>query len=197
MSGRSSVDSGKRSGVNTPIDHESDRFAREGIRNTLIDYRVTHLRKSARHAGLAAGRSKAWMRDLENREVSNSLHWKFNEVHAWSAAVGLDFLVGLENIAVLPIDLIGPLMRTAVRQSAFGGVGMMEYLRTVRLEMGVAEKVLADRLQLGRGSVWDLENSDNPKVSSLQRYARALGGVIVFDFDRIELPEVTPMPLPF
>lgn len=194
MSVRSSAGSGKLSGVNTPIDHEADRLSREEIRTTLVQCRVVHQRKSARHCALAAGRAKSWMRDLENPKVSNSLHWKFNEVHAWSSAVGLDFMVGLEGIAVLPIDLIGPLMRTAIRQSAFGGVGMLEYLQTLREQMGVRQSVLAQRLGAGRGSMWDLENSDNPKISTLQRYARALGGLIVFDFERIEFPDLPELP---
>jgi DNA-binding XRE family transcriptional regulator len=124
------------------------------------------------------GRGEDWVSDLENR--SNSLHWKFDNIHQWGQAVGVDIFLSIEGIAPLSLRQIGPLARMAIDSSAFGGIGLMEYLRALRIEMGVEQAEIARRMRVNTGTVWDIEESANPKISSLQRYVRALGGSLRF-----------------
>ena len=68
----------------------------------------------------------------------------------------------------------------AIHSSQYGGVGLLEYLKTLRIQMGIEQVEMGRRLGVNHGSIYDLEESGNPKVSSLQRYVRAMGGSLVF-----------------
>jgi DNA-binding XRE family transcriptional regulator len=124
------------------------------------------------------GHGTRWVADLENR--SDSLHWRFDNVWAWGRAVGVDVGLEIEGIAPLSLLKIGPLARMSINDTIFGGVGLLEYLKTLRAEMGIEQREMARRLGVNHGSIWDVEESDNPKISSLQRYVRAMGGSLKF-----------------
>ena len=58
----------------------------------------------------------------------------------------------------------------------FGGVGAMDYLKKAREALGVSQMDLANTLKIVKSGVYKLENSDDPRLSSVMRYARGLGG---------------------
>lgn len=167
----------KLSGVNTPTDHPMDSYSREYMRSKLRQKRLvdglTFLQLSR-----GAGRGDKWASSMEGR--NSSLHWKFDDLWLWGRTLGLDIFLEIDGIAPLSLLKIGPLARMAINDSIFGGVGLLEYLKTLRIEMGIEQVEMGRRLGVNHGSIWDLEESDNPKVSSLQRYVRAMGGSLKF-----------------
>lgn len=166
-----------RTGVNIPSDHPSDARNREDLLAALKSARLRHGFNYVQ-LGRRNGRGDKWVGDLENR--SDSLHWRFDNVWEWGRAVGVDIFLEIEGITPLSLRKIGPLARLAINDSMFGGVGLLEYLRNLRIEMGIEQVEMGRRMGVNHGSVWDIEESDNPKISSLQRYVRAMGGSLKF-----------------
>ena len=52
---------------------------------------------------------------------------------------------------------------------------LVELLRTIRLNRGVTQKVLAERLAVDHSQIGNLENGTNWRVATLQRWCRGLG----------------------
>lgn len=167
----------KVSGANTPTDHVEDLTNRQDLLRALKSARVRH-GFTYIELGRRNGRGDKWVTDLENR--SDSLHWRFNNVWEWGRAVGVDIFLDIDGIAPLSLQRIGPWSHLALKQSTFGGIGMLEYLRALRTDMGVDHREMARRMDVTHGTVWDIESSDNPKISTLQRYVRAMGGSLRF-----------------
>ena len=61
------------------------------------------------------------------------------------------------------------------------GVGAMDLMVSARKGRGLSESQIAEKLGIKRGVVYQLEHSDNPRLSTIMRYGRALGGWVEFD----------------
>jgi hypothetical protein len=173
-----------RSTANRFLDHPDDLRKREWLRAYLISCRANKARSRDRVVlSLTAGKHPGWLTELEDR--TNSLFWKFDSVNAWGKVVGVDVTVHPKLNPVLDEELIGPLARTGVRQSAFSAIGLLEYCRTWREYVGISLKDLEQVLDINHGSLYNIEQSSNPRISTMQKYIRAMGGELEFHIEPI------------
>lgn len=169
-----------RSTANHFQDHLDDERVREDLRDQLIGARrATGLDSAA--LSRRVGHYEDWLYRLEQK--SDSRTWKFNSISDWGRAVGLDVWVHPVIHPVLPENKIGPMARAGVTMAPFSGVGFMEYARDWRVFHGIEQKELAARLDVVHSTMWAIEESDNPRISTMQRYIRALGGELEFHLE--------------
>lgn len=90
----------------------------------------------------------------------------------------LDFRPDVELRGFVLADT--PMIRIGALNPTFRGVGLLESFRLVREQMDVTGTELGRRMGCTDSSVSKIENSDNPKLASLMRYARGLGGELKF-----------------
>jgi DNA-binding XRE family transcriptional regulator len=170
------------------LDDDTEDFeVREKIR-TALKVRRRQVGMFAKTASLNAGRPKEWCGYLERPEKTSSFHWRFNDIHQWAEVLGVDLYMVPELNPVLPEDRIGPLARTGVTMSSMSAVGTLEYLRDWRVFHGIEQKDLGARLGVGHSTMWAIEESANPKISTVQRYCRGLGGRISFHMEKVDIP---------
>lgn len=100
----------------------------------------------------------------------------------WSTLFGL--VDGVDKKLVVEFhdlpDVSAPMYELGLNSPGFGGVGAMDFLKRAREALGVSQGDLAQRLKIVKSGVYKLENSDDPKLSSIMRYARGLGGYARF-----------------
>lgn len=105
----------------------------------------------------------------------------------WSTAYGLVDGVGLR----LSVEFDGlPQVSTTFSEMAkkspvFGGIGAMEFLKAAREDLGISQLDLAKTLKIVKSGVYKLENSDDPRLSSIMRYARGLGGSARYKIEEV------------
>lgn len=165
-------------------DHPDDELVRETLRQQLIQAR-RETGFDSRTLSRAAGRGEEWIHVLENH--SPSAYWLFNNLNQWGRTVGLYVWVHPRLYPVLPEDMIGSLARAGIVSSQFSGVGFMEYCRDWRVFHGIEQRDIAYRLDIVHSTAWAIEESNNSRISSMQRYVRALGGVLEFQTERFEI----------
>lgn len=177
MSEPSSEVSAKSIGVNLYSDHEMDRMSRKNLYRNLERMRVM-AQLSQRDVSTRAQRNPDWLKELGD---TDSYYWKFNEVHDWARALNVAIRFNTIGVAVLPEARIPTLMRVAEHTPIFTGVAMLAYFGALRDHLGYEQKYVAQRMGVNHGTMYAIENSDNPRLSTLQRYARALGGALMFE----------------
>lgn len=101
----------------------------------------------------------------------------------WSTLYGLvdgtDRMLFVNFRDLPPVS--SPMHEMAKTSPAFGGVGAMDFLRRCREDMGVTQVEMADRLKIVKSGIYKLESSDDPRLSSIMRYARGLDGYARFE----------------
>lgn len=183
-----------RSTANHFQDHLDDESVREQLRSELIAARKAtgfDVRTLAR----CAGRGDEWLYQLEQR--SNSAFWLFDSVNQWGRAVGLDVWAHPNIQPVLPENKIGSLARAGISYSVFSGVGFLEYCRDWRVFHDIEQRHIMAELDIVHSTAWAIEESTNPRISSMQRYIRALGGVLEFHTERFEIEPPRSPAAPF
>lgn len=149
--------------------HPDDREALE----SLIDQFTAHRRSrgvSDRVIARALGVGMAALWYLENRRPANPL---VATLQAYGEVAGLVLLIDLEDLPdVTPSPAV-----VSLRAAGYLGTASIAYLRQAREALGWSR----NRIQAEQGWKWSslagLENRDaEPLVSSVQRYARCLGG---------------------
>lgn len=181
-------------GANRYSDHELDRLSRKTLHHGLEGLRIAKgLLQS--EVSTIAGRNPDWLKELDQ---TDSYYWKFNELHDWARALNAMIQFNTVGLAVLPEAKIPALMRVAESGPMFAGVAMLDYLRVLRNHLGYEQKYVADRMGVNHGTMYAIENSDNPRLSTLQRYTRALGGALIFEaqgypeYIKFEMPGKEP-----
>lgn len=97
--------------------------------------------------------------------------WLWNQTFSLCQGAMLVLRVEFDNI-----DGRSALWDMSQTMRQFQGVGAMELLKDATQNLGLTNQQLADRLGIVKSAVWkSLEGSD-PRLSTIQRYARALGG---------------------
>jgi DNA-binding XRE family transcriptional regulator len=76
-----------------------------------------------------------------------------------------------------------PLYEMGLINNALLGVGALESLRKAREDMGLSHQELGRLMGIVKSGVYKIENGDDPKLSSIMRYARALGGRAVYGIE--------------
>ena len=174
------------SNVSPGLGHPYDVDHREYIRALLTDAR-TFRGMSATGLALAAGQPKSLITDFENRE--NSSHWwRMASLQRWAMVLNMQFTVGFGDIG-LEANRIYQKMATSdqywadliqgrLRQPMNEGWVAMEILANIRKERGYEEAEMADKLGIKRGTLQNMERTKSPRLSTIQRYTRGLGGMV-------------------
>lgn len=183
-----------RSTANHFYDHPDDAQRREALREQLVEARKS-VGVDMALLGLAVGRYDQWLYRCEMH--SRSQFWKLNTVYDWGRAVGLNVFVHPNITPVLPESAIGPLARAGISNPAFSGVGFLEYVKEWREFKGIGTNELADRMDVNHGTIHAIDQSDNPRISTMQRYIRVLGGRLEFHVEPIKDWRFVPVPPPF
>lgn len=171
-----------RSTANRFLDHPDDLRKREWLRAYLIACRESKARSRDRVVlSLTAGKHPGWLTELEDR--TNSIFWKFDSVNAWGRVVGIEVTVHPKLEPVLPLEEIGVLARAGINNSAFSAVGFLEYCEDWRHVNGITMKDMEQRLDINHGSLYNIEKSSNPRISTMQKYIRAMGGELEFHLE--------------
>lgn len=100
----------------------------------------------------------------------------------WSTFVNLAESLAFEpDVQVTGFVLAeSPMMGLGAVNPTFRGVGLLESFRLVREGLDLSAVKMGERMGLSDTTVAKIENSDNPKLVSLMRYARGLGGELKF-----------------
>lgn len=100
----------------------------------------------------------------------------------WSTLYGL--VDGADRMLVVEFhglpEVSSAMHEMAKTSPAFGGVGAMDFLRRCREDKCVTQLQMAGRLKIVKSGIYKLESSDDPKLSSIMRYARGLDGYARF-----------------
>lgn len=183
-----------RSTANHFQDHPDDAMRRESLRLELIKARRC-VGADMALLGMAIGRYPEWLYRTETH--SRSQFWKFNTLYDWGRAVGHNLYVHPNIKPVLRESVIGPLARAGISNPAFSGVGFLEYVKAWRDFHEIGTNALAERMDVNHGTIHAIDESDNPRISTMQRYIRALGGYLEFHLEPIKDWRFVPVPPPF
>jgi DNA-binding phage protein len=184
----------ERSTANHSLDHPEDATIREVLRAQLIGARKA-VGVDMALLGLAVGRYDQWLYRTEVH--SRSEFWKFNTVYDWGRAVGMNVFVHPRLTPVLKDHLIGPLARAGVSNPAFSAVGFLEYVQAWANFKGIEQRHIAKALDVNHGTMYAINESNNPRILTLQKYVRALGGRLEFHVEPIRDWRFVPVPPPF
>lgn len=103
--------------------------------------------------------------------------WHWSTLHDLCKALNVE----LDMIIDVPDLVSTPMLRVGWENMNFWGVGILDAFRATRMARGMSMEVFGrDRMDLSKSGVFKLEISDDPKIHSIQRYARGLGGKITF-----------------
>lgn len=76
-----------------------------------------------------------------------------------------------------------PLYGMGLAGNAFLGVGALESLKKIREDAGISYTEMGSLMGVVKSGVYKIETGDDPKLSSIMRYARALGGRAVYGIE--------------
>lgn len=121
------------------------------------------------------GHAHGFMRipwDLDRR--TEDWHWStlFGLVDGAGGEVGFK----LHDLEIPVTSMLG----LGLANPVYMGVGLLESLRQARHDMGVGVREMGRRMQMVQSNVRKLEAADDPRLSSIMRYARGLGGRILY-----------------
>lgn len=80
-------------------------------------------------------------------------------------------------------DVSTPMWRIGLNTPSLLGIGVMDMLAEMRRVLDIPYQEVARRIGTVKSNVPKLEDADNPKLVSPMRYARALGGRIVYTIE--------------
>lgn len=110
------------------------------------------------------------------RPVSNPIgSWTWNTVIGICKAVMV-----IPKIKVVNFDAPSVMWEAAKTNPDLLGVGVIDLLNCQRVKDGISTTDAAEAMGVGRAIVWEIEHSDNPRLSTIQRYARALQGRVEY-----------------
>lgn len=153
------------------VDHGLDQSNRENCKTALRD----RIQKR-----LDAGLTIAF--------ISESLHHGHDfmklafrepdDTATWLWSTWFELGVGARSLVRMKIsgvdDLTHPLWDMGNVQPLYQGIGALAILKVLRQAKGVTMRDMARMMTVSRSNIYAIEESGNPRVSTLQRYARAL-----------------------
>lgn len=102
--------------------------------------------------------------------------WKWSTFTNLADALAFEPEVEVQGFVLAPSAMMG----IGAVNPAFRGVGLLESMRLVRENLGLSAVRMGEAIGCSDTTIGKIENSDNPKLVSLMRYARALGGELKF-----------------
>lgn len=145
------------------LEHPDDLAEREGVRKVLAKVR-TQQGLSVMQVARATGHDDTMIYHLEDPDWS-SYRLRFADLFGWAGALNMAYSVELDNLGCT----VGPWHEN---QCAM----VMETLSAIRVRDGRELSEIATKLAVSESTVRDIEQSPNPRISTAQRYTRALGG---------------------
>lgn len=115
------------------------------------------------------GHRPAFMSRILNTHASS---WKYNDWLELSAGALCATKIDFWN---LPDCVESPLWEMSKTNPAYRGVGAMELLKKVRLRHGWTHRSLAAEKGVVYSAIRQVEESDNPKLGTICRYAQWVG----------------------
>lgn len=175
--------------ANTVNDTKTDELTREILRGMLRQARIDQGLSDAK-VSFFANRKPGWAIRMENRDVSHTERWTWDDVYRWGRAVGRIVRPNPIGLNLPHLAEMKPMMLISMEQAELAGIAVLEMFRQIHEATGADQRELAEALGVGHGSMWALLNSDNPRIITLQRFARALGGELRFELERCDLPQI-------
>lgn len=103
--------------------------------------------------------------------------WHWSTLHDLCKAMGLELEVDIDVSDLAQT----PMLQMGWEFPQFLGVGILDSFKATRVARGLSlEGFGRDCMGLSKSGVFKLEISDDPKIHSIQRYARGLGGKVTF-----------------
>jgi len=117
--------------------------------------------------------------------VETSWRWKWSELSRWTRMFGVQLHLDVYGLPVLPtLKAMGEedhgWVVAARSAEAFPGSRAyvtMRVMKRIREDRGIQTKNMAHHLGIVPGSLHKIETGEDPRFSTVQRYARALGGL--------------------
>lgn len=173
------------SNISPESEHPDDLAHREYIRGLLTDSRRWR-GFSATGFALEVGAPKATFSELENPEHTPSYWWRMKSVQKWAMYLNMQFTIRFGDLdadanwaysQMMDSDAYwADLVYGRTRQPLNEGWLALEILKWVRRHRKITEPELADLMGIGRQSLQNIERTKAPRLSTIQRYTRALGG---------------------
>lgn len=145
------------------LEHLDDLAEREAVRRVLAKVRQDQ-GLSIRQVAEAMKCDDTMVYRLEDLDVP-SYYLRFGVLFSWAAALNMAYAVELDGLD----GIVTPYLE---EQAA----AVMTVLYGIRTRDGWGLPELSAKLGVSESTVRDLETSKNPRVSTAQRYTRALGG---------------------
>lgn len=165
-------------GVNQSGDGHPDDY---GNRNVLRLRILTGL-ENRRREGMSlrdVGKELGHARDFATTPYHPDRHptsvWLFDQTAQLCTCARLSLRVSFQGV-----EGQSALWDMSQDMPQFQGVGAMDKLKDTRVLLGLTNQEMADRLGTVKSAVWKAEEGSNPRLSTIQRYARALGGRALF-----------------
>ena len=157
--------------------HPEDLTNRSTLRVDIIAGLEARRRSGATLAGISRefGHYRDFMTTPYHPDRHPTSTWLWNQTFDLCQGAGL-----VLNVKFAGLEGTSPMWVMSQSLPQFMGVGAMEFLKDARDGLDLSGEDLARRLGVVKSSVWTSEECSNPRLSTIQRYARALGGKALF-----------------
>lgn len=126
----------------------------------------------------SVGRSHGFLA-LLNDETRLPWDWYWSTFHSLATALGLKPVAEVSGFDLPQTPMLG----VGLANPTFLGIGLLEAFKQAREDQGMSYEKFGERMDLVKSGVYKLEVADDPKLMSIMRYARGLGGRIRFGIE--------------
>ena len=170
---------GRRSGKHSENAHPDDCANLEAVRVKIDELLKIRLASgvSVSFISQSLGHRHEFMGQVRQPFSSDTHGWLFDSFH--------DLCLGV--MAVPRLKLYGldgftsPMWEVARGNPRYLGIGAQEILKLFRRSKGISNEAAAETMGVVKSAIYRIENSDNPYMGSIQKYARAIGLIAKFD----------------
>lgn len=103
--------------------------------------------------------------------------WHWSTLHSLANGAGAVAVIKLGNLP----EVESPMYEMGLINPVYLGIGTLDYLKRAREHLGLSHTVMGRSLGTVKSAVSKLEAADDPKLLSLMRLARALGGFLRYE----------------
>lgn len=122
------------------------------------------------HMGAEVGRGKSYVRHF--MAAGDALGWHWTTLHSLAQIAGRRAGIVFDGLP----ESQDPMWLMGLENPAFLGIGAISMLKAVRDDLGISQRQVAEFMGVVHSNIWKMEESGDPKLHSIMRYARAVGG---------------------
>lgn len=170
---------GRRSGKHSENAHPDDCANLETVRGKLHELLKPRLALglTVTFISRSLGHRHEFMNQVREPFTTDTHGWLYDSFH--DLCLGC---VAVPRMKIYGLDgFTSPLWEMGKSDARYLGVGAQEVLKSYREAKGVSQRQMGEILDIHHAGVWRIENSDNPYMGTLQKYARAIGLIVKFD----------------